>query len=80
MMPIERTWLEVSILLVEREKTPRHQFLCFIVLRTVSRGASGIDGNSSDFAGSQQSETRLKRSSINLLRLPVCADKSVIPS
>ena len=52
----------------------------YCVLRTVSRGASGIDGNSSDFAGSQQSETRLKRSSINLLRLPVCADKSVIPS
>ena len=35
MMLIERTWLEVSILPVEREKTPRHRFSTFIVLRTV---------------------------------------------
>ena len=35
MMSIYCTWLEVSILPVEREKTPRHQILTFILLRTV---------------------------------------------
>jgi hypothetical protein len=38
MMPIYCTWLEVSILPVEREKTPRHRFSTFIVRSTVEAG------------------------------------------